>query len=39
MDKKEQISRIRSDFEDVQALLTVIGDETRQLILLVLMEN
>jgi ArsR family transcriptional regulator len=38
MDKAGQVKRIHSDFEDVRGLLSVIGDETRQLILLVLME-
>lgn len=39
VDKKEQISRVKDDFIDAQLLLNVIGDGTRQLILLVLMEK
>ena len=35
----KETSVIKADFSDVQPLLTVIGDETRQLILLVLMES
>jgi DNA-binding transcriptional ArsR family regulator len=33
-----EIQVIKNDFTDVQPLLNVIGDETRQLILMVLME-
>lgn len=39
MDKKEQIELIKEDFKNVQSILTAIGDETRQIILLVLMES
>ena len=40
MDKrKKQIELIKEDFKNVQSLLTVVGDETRQQILLVLMET
>lgn len=40
MDKKKtQIEMIKKDFKEVQSLLTVVGDETRQQILLVLMET
>ena len=39
MDKKEQIKMIQEDFKDAQSILTAIGDETRQIILLVLMES
>lgn len=38
-EKKKQIQRIKKDFMEVQSLLNVIGDETRQFILLVLMET
>lgn len=36
--KNNEIKKIKNDFQNVQELLYVIGDETRQLILLVLME-
>lgn len=39
MDKKEQIKMIQEDFKDAQSILTAIGDETRQIILLVLMDS
>lgn len=38
-EKKKQIEIIKSDFKDAQPILNVVGDETRQLILLVLMES
>lgn len=37
--RKEQIEIIKNDFEEAQSIFTVVGDETRQLILLVLMET
>lgn len=37
-EKKKQIETIKGDFQGVQSVLNVVGDETRQLILLVLME-
>lgn len=37
MDKKEQIKMIKEDLKNAQSILTAIGDETRQIILLVLM--
>lgn len=37
--KKQQIEIIKEDFRNVQSILTVVGDETRQQILLVLMET
>ncbi len=37
MKKQEMIPVLRNDFMDVKDILTAIGDETRQLILLVLM--
>jgi DNA-binding transcriptional ArsR family regulator len=39
MTKKEQINSIKLDFEDLQSLLTAVGDPSRQQILLVLMEH
>ena len=39
MNKKEQIAVIQEDFRKAQLILTAIGDETRQIILLVLMES
>lgn len=39
MKKKEQIEKIQEDFKNAQSILTAIGDETRQIILLVLMES
>lgn len=39
MNKKEQIKMIQEDFKNAQSILTAIGDETRQIILLVLMES
>jgi len=39
MDKKEQIKIIQEDFKNAQSILTAIGDETRQVILMVLMES
>ncbi len=39
MNKKEQIEMIQEDFKNAQSILTAIGDETRQIILLVLMES
>lgn len=39
MDKKEQIKIIQEDFKNAQSVLTAIGDETRQIILLVLMDS
>ena len=39
MDKKEQIKMVQEDFKDAQSILTAIGDETRQIILLVLMDS
>lgn len=39
MDKKEQIKIIQEDFKNAQSILTAIGDETRQIILLVLMTS
>ena len=39
MSKKEQIAVIQKDFRNAQSILTAIGDETRQIILLVLMES
>ncbi len=39
MDKKEQIKMIKEDFKNAQSILTAIGDETRQIILLVLMDS
>jgi ArsR family transcriptional regulator len=39
MDKKEQIEMIQEDFKNAQSILTAIGDETRHIILLVLMES
>ena len=36
-DKQSAIETIQSDFKDAQSILNVVGDETRQLILLVLM--
>ncbi len=39
MDKKEQIRIIKEDFKNAQSILTAIGDETRQVILLVLMDS
>ncbi|WP_129588131.1 ArsR/SmtB family transcription factor [Clostridium minihomine] len=38
MDKTEQIKMIQEDFKSAQSILTAIGDPTRQVILLVLME-
>lgn len=37
MEKHKQVEVIKDDFKKAQSILTVIGDETRQLILLVLM--
>lgn len=39
MNRKEQIAAIQEDFRNAQSILTAIGDETRQIILLVLMES
>lgn len=39
MDKKEQIKIIKDDFKNAQSILTTIGDETRQILILVLMES
>lgn len=39
MDKKEQLNLIREDFKNSQKILLAIGDETRQAILMVLMET
>lgn len=39
MNKKEQIKIIQDDFRNAQSILTAIGDETRQILLLVLMES
>ncbi len=36
-EKQEMMARLRKDFTDVGNILTAIGDETRQMILLVLM--
>lgn len=36
-EKEKQVNIIKTDFTEVQPILTAIGDETRQLILLVLM--
>ena len=38
MEQAIQIEILKKDFQDIQPILQVIGDETRQLILLVLME-
>lgn len=37
MEKQEHIEMIKVDFKNAQSILNVIGDETRQMILLVLM--
>lgn len=39
MNKQEQLNVIKKDFIDSQKVLLAIGDETRQAILLVLMET
>ncbi|MFE8000616.1 ArsR/SmtB family transcription factor, partial [Bacillus cereus] len=39
MNKQEQLNIIKKDFIDSQKVLLAIGDETRQAILLVLMET
>lgn len=39
MDKSAQVNRIKQDFKNAQTVLTAIGDETRQGILMVLMES
>ncbi|WP_212935933.1 ArsR/SmtB family transcription factor, partial [Bacillus hominis] len=39
MNKQEQLNIIKKDFIDSQKVLLAIGDETRQSILLVLMET
>ncbi len=39
MNKQEQLNVIKEDFIDCQKVLVAIGDETRQAILLVLMET
>ena len=39
MNKQEQLNVIKRDFIDSQKVLLAIGDETRQAILLVLMET
>lgn len=39
MNKQEQLDVIKNDFIDSQKVLLAIGDETRQAILLVLMET
>ena len=39
MNKQEQLNVIKKDFVDSQKVLLAIGDETRQAILLVLMET
>ncbi|OBY79817.1 transcriptional regulator [Paenibacillus sp. KS1] len=39
MSKQEQVNRIKEDFINCQKVLVAIGDETRQAILLVLMET
>ena len=39
MNKQEQLNIIKRDFIDSQKVLLAIGDETRQAILLVLMET
>nr|WP_207657723.1 hypothetical protein [Faecalicatena contorta] len=39
MDKQEHIKIIQEDFKNAQSILTAIVDETRQIILLVLMES
>ena len=39
MDKNKQIEMIKQDFINVRYLLNAIGDSTRQVILLVLMES
>ena len=39
MDKQEQLKLIRQDFLNCQKILLAIGDETRQAIIMVLMET
>lgn len=39
MDKREQLRLIKQDFQNSRDVLVAIGDETRQLILMVLMET
>lgn len=39
MDKSAQVNQIKQDFKNAQTVLTAIGDETRQGILMVLMES
>jgi len=39
MDKQEQLKLIRQDFMNCQKILLAIGDETRQAIIMVLMET
>lgn len=39
MDKSVQVNQIKQDFKNAQTVLTAIGDETRQGIIMVLMES
>lgn len=38
-EKQRRIEELKGDFKEIQPALTVLGDETRQLIFLVLMET